>query len=445
MSRKMHDVNEMMVTCRTTTAAASPEPNTSATAAGAALIDVATDGANAFVRQIVRSFARRSSSSSSSSSRFNSKMGTRQTPTLPIATVLFIVVSVLLLTFQLSNTTGISDDNVQGLLLSVWAFQAPSVATRPGHILIDAGIRRTYNFSGNSRWNGQLETSQHQTMSSNPLFLSSPLSSSVSQQEAISNSNNVNTNTNTENKRKVLEEEFDRHVQDQEQSQQQQQQQHTTKSSLPLPEIFIPNVFAGTDLSGIDLDDERLWVPQTPTVSFRPLCLCVSGGYYVNLLRVRSSSSTGEGILSCHRHPNPVHGFVLKGSWRYLEHDWIARPGSYIFEPPGEIHTLVTVPSSSSTPSSSDGNGSILRVITTDGEDQYGKSVFHDSYLENDTSSNEYDDEMITLFHVTGALLYCDKEGQVVGVDDVFTKLKLAKEHYAKVGLGEDFVDQFVR
>ena len=159
--------------------------------------------------------------------------------------------------------------------------------------------------------------------------------------------------------------------------------------SEALPEIFIPRAMPQ------NVDEELLWVPQTDCVSFRPLCLCVSGGYYVNLLRVR-----GAGVLSRHRHPGPVHGHVLKGRWRYLEHDWIASEGSYVFEPPGEIHTLV-VP--------------------------------------------EGVDEMITLFHVTGSLLYCDVDGNVVGADDVFTKLELAKKHYASVGLGEDFVQQFVR
>ena len=128
---------------------------------------------------------------------------------------------------------------------------------------------------------------------------------------------------------------------------------------------------------------------------YSPLCFCVSSGYYVNLLRVR-----GSGLLSRHRHPGPVHGHVLKGKWKYLEHDWVAEQGSYIFEPPGEVHTLV-VP---------------------DGVD-----------------------EMITLFHVTGSLLYCDPDGKVVGAEDVFTKLELAKKHYKAVGLGEDFVQQFVR
>jgi 2,4'-dihydroxyacetophenone dioxygenase len=158
-----------------------------------------------------------------------------------------------------------------------------------------------------------------------------------------------------------------------------------------LSEIYVSQVLPPKG----SIDEELLWVPQTDTVSFRPLCLCVSAGYYVNLLRVK-----GAGMLSRHRHPGPVHGHVLKGRWRYLEHDWIATEGSYVFEPPGEIHTLV-VP--------------------------------------------EGVEEMITLFHVTGSLLYCDPDGKVVGADDVFTKLDLAKKHYEKVGLGADFVQQFVR
>jgi hypothetical protein len=104
-----------------------------------------------------------------------------------------------------------------------------------------------------------------------------------------------------------------------------------------LAEIFVPQIFGHSlENGGGPLDDECLWVPQTDSVSFRPLCFCVSGGYYVNLLRVK-----GAGLLSRHRHPGPVHGHVLKGKWSYLEHDWVAEAGSYVFEPPGEIHTLV--------------------------------------------------------------------------------------------------------
>jgi 2,4'-dihydroxyacetophenone dioxygenase len=77
-------------------------------------------------------------------------------------------------------------------------------------------------------------------------------------------------------------------------------------------------------------NDERIWVPQGENVWFRPLCLNRSAGYWMNLLKVRKS-----GVLSRHRHPQAVHGLVLKGRWHYLEHDWVAEEGSYVFEPPG--------------------------------------------------------------------------------------------------------------
>jgi 2,4'-dihydroxyacetophenone dioxygenase len=141
--------------------------------------------------------------------------------------------------------------------------------------------------------------------------------------------------------------------------------------------------------------DERLWTPQAENIWFRPLLFNTVAGEWVNLLRVRRS-----GVLSRHRHPAPVHGFVLKGSWRYLEHDWIAREGMYVFEPPGEIHTLV---------------------------------------VDDDVP------EMITLFHVCGALIYYNTAGEPIGHDDVHTKIEMCRKHYAAVGLGEDYVDQFIR
>lgn len=142
-------------------------------------------------------------------------------------------------------------------------------------------------------------------------------------------------------------------------------------------------------------EDERVWVPQMPNVWFRPLCLNTVQGYWVNLLRVKKS-----GVLSRHRHPAPVHGFVLRGSWHYLEHDWHATEGSYVFEPPGETHTLV-VP--------------------------------------------EDVKEMITLFHITGAMIYVDPYGRQTGYEDVFTKIEMCRAHYAACGLGADYVNQFIR
>ena len=102
-----------------------------------------------------------------------------------------------------------------------------------------------------------------------------------------------------------------------------------------MPELT-PPPYAVPDLVTTAIpDDERLWVPQAPNIWFRPLPLNTVQGEWVNLLRVRRS-----GVLSRHRHPAPVHGYVIIGSWRYLEHNWTAKAGDYVFEPPGEVHTL---------------------------------------------------------------------------------------------------------
>ena len=59
----------------------------------------------------------------------------------------------------------------------------------------------------------------------------------------------------------------------------------------------------------VDNTDERLWVPQAKDVTFRPLLLSVSQGYFVNILRVRRS-----GVLSRHRHAGPVHAITLRAA-----------------------------------------------------------------------------------------------------------------------------------
>ena len=142
-------------------------------------------------------------------------------------------------------------------------------------------------------------------------------------------------------------------------------------------------------------DDERVWVPQAPEVWFRPLLLNTVTGSWCNLLRVRKS-----GVLSRHIHPSWVTGMVLKGAWRYLEHDWIAEEGSFVYEPPGEIHTLI-VPADCP--------------------------------------------EMITFFNIGGAMIYLDDEDRQNGYEDVFTKIDMCRAHYAACGLGADYIDQFVR
>jgi hypothetical protein len=52
---------------------------------------------------------------------------------------------------------------------------------------------------------------------------------------------------------------------------------------------------------------------------------------------------------------------------------------------------------------------------------------------------------MITFFNISGCMYYVDEDGQHTGFEDVFTKIDMCAAHYEKVGLGADFVKQFVR
>lgn len=54
-------------------------------------------------------------------------------------------------------------------------------------------------------------------------------------------------------------------------------------------------------------------------------------------------------------------------------------------------------------------------------------------------------EEMITVFSVGGALIYIDPEGAAIGYDDVFTRLAIARRHWADVGLEPGMLEQMVR
>ncbi len=91
------------------------------------------------------------------------------------------------------------------------------------------------------------------------------------------------------------------------------------------------------------------------------------------------------------------------GHWRYLEHDWIAKPGTYIYEPAGEAHTL---------------------VITEDSPEP-----------------------MVAVFVVEGGLIFLDKgvNGGFAAYEDGFSLLELSRKHYREVGLDVGELDKMVR
>jgi hypothetical protein len=118
--------------------------------------------------------------------------------------------------------------------------------------------------------------------------------------------------------------------------------------------------------------DEIPWVPQGERVWFKPLRFDLSGGRWINLLKVQ-----GSGRVNRHS-GGQVMGFCTMGSWHYLERDWVARPGTLVYEPPGDIHTLVV---------------------------------------------DEGVEEMQTLFILEGVIQYLDDEDNLIYQDDVFSKL----------------------
>lgn len=117
------------------------------------------------------------------------------------------------------------------------------------------------------------------------------------------------------------------------------------------------------------------WVPQGERVWFKPLRFDLTNGNWVNLLKVK-----GGGRVNRHRHTGGyIMGYCVAGAWHYQERDWKAVPGTFVYEPPGDVHTL---------------------IVEAECE------------------------EMQTLFILSGAIQYLDDDDNIVYQDDVFTKLE---------------------
>lgn len=70
-------------------------------------------------------------------------------------------------------------------------------------------------------------------------------------------------------------------------------------------------------------------------VVFQLLHADVAAGLWV--IRVRFQPGV---TIQPHRHTGEVFAFTLQGSWKYLEYPQVNIAGSYLYEPPGSIHTL---------------------------------------------------------------------------------------------------------
>jgi len=152
------------------------------------------------------------------------------------------------------------------------------------------------------------------------------------------------------------------------------------------PEVYIPHAAS---------DDARLYVPFTDTVSSRPLWISPTENRWCDILM-----SSRAGLVNRHYHPHEVFAYTLSGKWGYLEHDWTATAGDFVYETPGEGHTLVAY---------------------------------------------EHEEPMRVFFVVKGPLIWLDEAGQADGCFDVHDYIAMCRTHYAKIGLGAETIDRLFR
>jgi len=107
---------------------------------------------------------------------------------------------------------------------------------------------------------------------------------------------------------------------------------HRAPTSMPTVPICASRV--GTVL----VDDESVpWVPLAPLsdkAQIKYLRLDPVRGEIIALVRLAAGAR-----LPRHHHSGSVIVYTLEGRWKYLESDWIAGPGSMVFDSAASAHT----------------------------------------------------------------------------------------------------------
>lgn len=99
---------------------------------------------------------------------------------------------------------------------------------------------------------------------------------------------------------------------------------------------FLPKQI-DSDFTDIALDSERIpWVPNGVGIAFKPLQFWASSGMWAQLSRFEPGTRSDRHVHA----GGQVMAYVIQGSWHYLEHDWVAKAGTWVWEPPGDLHTL---------------------------------------------------------------------------------------------------------
>jgi 2,4'-dihydroxyacetophenone dioxygenase len=168
------------------------------------------------------------------------------------------------------------------------------------------------------------------------------------------------------------------------------------KDLPPIAQVFKPHALPEHFVANAPTEDERYYVPFNETIYSRPLFISPQANKWCDVLM-----SKGPALVSRHYDPHEVFAYTISGKWAYLEHDWTAKAGDFIYETPGESHTLVTY--------------------------DCGK------------------DWTKIFFVVQGPLIWIDEQGNSTGYFDVHDYIALCEGHYEKVGLGKDYLRSLFR
>jgi 2,4'-dihydroxyacetophenone dioxygenase len=141
-------------------------------------------------------------------------------------------------------------------------------------------------------------------------------------------------------------------------------------------------------------EDEGIWIPGEPGIYNKFLLLDLSKNHFTTLVKCDPGAR-----IARHFHTAAVVGYVLRGEWKYDEHDWVARPGSFVYEPAGEAHTL--------------------QVLG--------------------------DEPMFSFFHVTGPHISLDEDGRVIGYSDAFNFLDYCRQYCRENALDPTYFDKITR
>src|SRR3546814_10241849 len=102
--------------------------------------------------------------------------------------------------------------------------------------------------------------------------------------------------------------------------------------------------------------------------------------------------------LPRHHHTGTVIVYTLAGAWRYKEHDWIATPGTLVFETAASAHTPLAV----------EGQGDVVTLNILVGELLYTDDAGNVIASEN-WRSEEHTSELQSLMRISYAV-FCLKK-----------------------------------